>query len=502
MTGGKCVGKSPRRRGRLTPRIAPDLVSAVVQGLAPLPADESAEPNSGAPEGGEDAAQAVPLAPAKEANRIARGLAQTANSARMALHARTQRGQLAAWRREFDLSEDFLTARDELEHYAEQYIENLRTARTQIQPNVDALNERQNSKTSWSLPVDATAQRGVWAGRDHWIEITVQACAAARARDTKPLQCSVATARALISARADFFNPHGHACTAAAETIVSRAIERYGATITVATGLTRLRAINRVLADADLLRIHATGRYLTSLERLAARCHHGGVQKAAGSVVDANVPAHLLPHDDTHTDRPAYAEGLAERLAERDAAVAHTPQNQNPTDLQSSTYTGGYGLLFPSGDHGVAHARPQAGANTEISPDSTTISVRAWRIADDLTRSHTGDSLETGPYAHLTGSESAQMTLTSLARLIDAHTPSWAGTRDVLAGLVHSATSQATGYVGLGLSTRPAKAVAWMTTVLQRIDWHAVEDFPVWHKVSEAFGFHWCGNRRHWTNVG
>ncbi|MGV0870403.1 hypothetical protein [Corynebacterium kalidii] len=94
------------------------------------------------------------------------------------------------------------------------------------------------------------------------------------------------------------------------------------------------------------------------------------------------------------------------------------------------------------------------------------------------------------------------MSLTALARLIDTHTPEWAGTRDVLAALVHSATSQATGFIALGLGSRPDNATAWMTAVLARINWGEYPHFPAWSRVAEAYQFHWCGSRRCWRNIG
>ncbi|MGV0870543.1 hypothetical protein [Corynebacterium kalidii] len=475
------------------------------------------------------------------ANQTATHLARTLNAARMALHAIHQRGQIAAWNQVLDLPEDFTAARDELEHYADALADQLTAARESLIPALDELNADQHATGSWSLPVPGDATRGVWAGQDHWIACALDLCDTARSRVERPLQCSQTTAEALIRARADFFDACGHNCTASAETIVSRAIERHGAAITPATGARYLRAITRELVDADLLIIHVTGRHLRSIERLAARSHHGHHQKTAGNVVDANIPAHLMPHPERpeHTGAadscpaPAYVHGLNERLTSRDAGYTATWAGQR-SDLdamdttvdspnepatamscentKSSTYTCGYGCHLPSCDHWVAHVRAQARANTENislmektsreTASRSPISVRAWRIADDLTRSHTGNTLESGPYAHLIGTKSGQMSLTSLARTIDTHTPEWAGTRDVLAGLVHQATSTATGFIALGLSTRPDNATAWITHLLGRIDWEDQDHFPAWSRVAEAYQFHWCGTRRNWSPVG
>lgn len=538
-----------RRRGRLTPRIAQSLVSTALRILDPSPTSDSHPVSTTGSPAGESSPAGASGTPSvvdlDAANHTAAHLAATANAARMALHALHQRGQLAAWNHVLELPEDFATARDELEHYADALADQLTAARDSLTPALTALNGDQGATGSWSLPVPTDARRGVWAGRQHWIASALEVCDTARARPSRPLQCSHRTAEALLRARADFFTAHGRDCTASNDTIVSRAIERHGATITPATGARYLRAITRELVEADVLIIHASGRHLRSIERLAARTHHGHHQKTAGNVVDANIPDHLMPHPD-HTDAaaactaPAYAHGLSDRLAARDARYTATWTGQrteldtantsvdNPADTtdedtavncentKSSTYTCGYGCLLPLGSKWVAHPRAHARANTET-PSSTnkpkntsaqqaarkpSISVRASRIADDLTRSHTENALDNGPYAHLIGTTTAQMSLTALARLIDTHTPLWATTRDVLAGLVHQATSTSTGFIALGLSTRPDNATGWMTAIVTRIDWDAHDHFPAWSRVAEAYQLHWCGTRRNWSPVG
>lgn len=552
------VPTAVRRRGRLTPRIAQSLVSTALRILDPSPTSNSHPVSTTISPAGEvspaGAAGTPSVVDLETANHTAAHLAATANAARMALHAIHQRGQLAAWNHVLELPEDFATARDELEHYADALADQLTGARDSLTPALAELNGDQAATGSWSLPVPTDARRGVWAGRQHWIATALGVCDTARTRPTRPLQCSHRTAEALLRARADFFTAHGRGCTASNDTIVSRAIERHGATITPATGARYLRAITRELVDADVLIIHATGRHLRSIERLAARTHHGHHQKTAGNVVDANIPDHFMPHPEHSTDAaavcpaPAYAQGLSDRLAARDARYTATWAGQrseldtidtptatsvdNPTNTtseatgedtsvscentKSSTYTCGYGYLLPLGSKWVAHPRALARANTETpSPTNnpnnthtkqpartTPISVRAWRIADDLTRSHTGNALDNGPYTHLIGTTTAQMPLTSLARLIDTHTPHWATTRDVLAGLVHQATSTSTGFIALGLSTRPDNATGWMTTVLRCIDWDAHDHFPAWSRVAEAYQLHWCGTRRNWSPVG
>ena len=532
------VTTAVRRRGRLAPRIAADLLTTAVN-LTESRTDTATSAETTTP---------VDL---DAANTVAGRLARVANAGRMALHARTQAGEIAAWATVLKLPETFDDARDELEHYADHWAKEVTSGRAEIQPAVDQLNEPQTSATSWSLPVPTGTTRGVWAGPTHWLRVCEDTCDAARSRTIKPLQASPHTTRALLRARASFFDRYGRNCTASAATIVERARESYGLTVATSTALTRLRAINRVLVKAGLLHIQVTGRHLTSIERLAAHLHHGGTQKKAANVVDATVPAHLLPDRPAGAQAPAYADGLSKRLADRNTRYSPTEttmtiqqliesrsnaqQQQAVTsdDLESSTYSCGYGCISSPGSTWVAHERAQARrANTENPPtgektprgpvtgptghrfgrdkkvsseSKSPISLRARRIADDLTRKDPQNTLASGPYAHLTRSENgldAPMTLSHLARLIDRLTPDWAGTQDVLAGLTHAATSQATGYIALGLHTRPANPTAWMNTVLSRIDWTDPDAFPAWSTVAEAYSFHWCGNRREWANIG
>lgn len=525
------------RGRRWRPRIAADLVTAALylaEGKAP----------TGTP------ARPLDGADLDMANTVAGRIARVTNAGRMAARSATQAGEVAAWSTVLELPENFVDARDELEHYADHWAADLCSGRAEIQPVLDQLNESQSSPTSWSLPVPTGTPRGVWAGPDHWVSLCEDVCDAARARATKPLQASPHTTRALLRARASFFDATGRNCTASAATIIARAREVHGLTVAESTALTRLRAINRELVAAGLMSIHVIGRHLKSIERLAARHHHGGVQKKAGNVVDASVPAHLLPDAPPPPDGPAYAEGLEDRLAARDTITADEQQmtlqqfirsraatrDHKPLtseDDKSSTYSCGYGCISSPGSTWVAHERAQARrANTENPPtgektprgpvtgptghrfgrdkkissgSKSPISLRARRIADDLTRKDPHNTLASGPYAPLTRPDSGfgtPMSLNGLARLIERLTPDWAGTRDVLAGLTHAATSQATGYIALGLNSRPANATAWMTAVLSRIDWTDPDAFPAWSTVAEAYSFHWCGNRREWTNIG
>ncbi|MGV0870444.1 hypothetical protein [Corynebacterium kalidii] len=472
------------------------------------------------------------------ANAPARNLRRVANAGRTALRARTQRGQVAAWKAVLDLPSAFLDARDELDHYAERICDDLQAAREELQPVIDHLNAAQRSATSWELPPVPLARRGCWAGREHWVE-HADACLDAL-RDEVDFGISPHNVRALLRAVADFFDPGGHGCTAAAATIVTAAQTRHGATIAASTGRRRLSTIVRALTEKRFLRPQARGRYLTSIERMAARCHHGRAQHRAANHLDADLPRHLRPAGTPPPPAPAWAASFGARIADghctsllastgdpvadRVAMLKHTLACRNE---ETSTYSGGYRDFSNTGGNLVTHIRAHAPADTDLPSTSPTdssptqtesapptpskdkkeaesgISLRARRIADDLTRHDPTNTLATGPYAHLLTCGNRRLSLNGLARLIDRLTPDWAGTRDVLAGLVHAATSPTTGHIALGTRTRPNNPSAWMTAVLTRIDWDAPDDFPGRARVDEAFGFTpWCGPRREWRNVG
>lgn len=471
-----------------------------------------------------------------QVNRDAWDINAAENAARSATRARTRHGELTGWRRLMvDLPVDDDDAADWLEIVAEERAAELQKIRHDLQPSVARLLEDQTSPTSWHLPVKRGARRGVWAGPEHWRTICAAAIAAARATGVtalgKPveLDCSPANTTALLGALAAAFDAAGHTGTAATATLVHRARQTHGATCSITTGCRRLRSITRILIHADLLIVQARGRYLYSIERLAARAHHGGRQTRAANHLEANVPTHLLPRRTDGPTAPAYAAGLADRLShrndnaatgfrpgmtvgdwvaakarERHASKAATCENNEP-----STYTHSSSFQSPPGGLRVAHARASAPADTEKSSqkkgsaeNQPRISLRAWRITDDLTRAGTDRGLDAGPYRHLIGSGPGQMTPQRFARLVDQLTPDTAGTREVLAGLAHAATSAATGYIALGLTTRPTHAAGWWRTTLSRIDWDEPAAFPVWSRTAESFGLDWRGPRRGWFPVG
>lgn len=521
-------------RWRLRPRIAAELVSTALH----LPErHDSVEPEWWARQ---QIAETVTDEQITAANTTAKSLRRIANVARTVTRARFQRGEINAWSKVLDLPDDFVDARDELTHYADTIVEDLRRARTEIQPAIEALNAPQRSATSWELPATDLATRGYWAGRDHWVE-HADACLDTARAEGVTLDCSPHNVRALIRAMGDFFDAAGHGCTASNATIVARAQHHYGATIAESTGVRRLSTITRVLTEHNFLKPQAKGRYLSSIERMAARCHHGKAQHRAANHFDANIPRHLLPAGTPPPPAPAWATGMRSRLAERHTklqpgmtvadwvvatAIANQKSTVNCSDEQQSTYTDSYWRFCPPDENWVTHQRAYPPANTNILPSSPAhasprppkpappppstdkrepsagISLRARRIADDLTRHDPVHTLASGPYSHLLNCGNRSLSLNGLARLIDRNTPDWAGTRDVLSGLVHAATSPTTGHISLGLRTRPDNPTAWMTSVLARIAWETPDNFPTRAAVDEAYGLTWCGPRREWVNVG
>ncbi|MFZ2273049.1 hypothetical protein, partial [Corynebacterium variabile] len=427
--------------------------------------------------------------------------------------------------------------------------------REAIDAHITFLVSAQRSPTSFELPDLRTIdprnpdQRAVWATRAYWVATATAVLEdhrTARATAGSPYNASPVTVAALVAALADFFDPTGRGCTSSTATIAERAITRHGATVSLATARRALRTLTTALDELGFLVLVAAGRRLTALEQLAARAHHGGHQTHAANRWDATLPAYARPATfaaPAVPTAPAYATGLTERLETRNTAratadtrsatepapeatgeSAQEPTQESTVEPADSpvdnlagqrlpcTYTVGTVFPTPNGSSWVAHAGARAPENTDRhleeektgtdKPASAPISLRAWRIADDLSRDGVDHGLDAGPYRHLIGHNPGQMSLTTLARMIDQHTPTTATTREVLRGLVAAATSPTTGYVALGLSTRPRNAAAWWRTTLTRIDWTHSENFPAWSRTAEAYGLHWCGPRRAWTAVG
>lgn len=416
------------------------------------------------------------------------------NAARAALSAYSARGQLASWRKALPfLPDSYVDAVDYLDVYAESLANGLRTEITAIAPTIAHLNADQPSPMCWARPVQLDAngkrkKRGCWTSRQSWFsyadaEVANQTCGPGRS-------ISEHNRHALLHALMAYVDQNGRNLTASHRTIAKLARAEYGCTLSEATAEQRVRTIQRILKRAGFLIVLEQGGHLTSTERLAAEVHHGGRQTRCGNTCDLNLPEHLRPIPPPAPNGPAHMENLGSRLQDRDRK-----------STKKSTYTVGSGFQYSTGTTWVAHPRAYAREHPENSSSTTktiTPSLRDWRIADALTRRGTYSAAENGPYAHLIGSSPSQMALNQLAVLIAVLVPPDVDIKLLLRGLAHAATARSTGFIALGLGTKPRNARAWMTTVLRSIDWNQRESFPSWSATTQAFGIYWYGDRHQW----
>lgn len=411
------------------------------------------------------------------------------NAARTALTAYSARGQLASWRKALPfLPSSYVDAVDYLDVFADCIADNLRAEIATIAPTIAYLNSDQPSPSCWARPAKKDAERGLWTGRVLWVNHADGY--------TAPLMCGPGKAisdhnrRALLEAMASFVDQNGHNLTASHATIAQVAIDKYGCTLSEKTAEHRSRKLRSLLLDGKFLIRHEKGGWLKNFERIAAEVHHGRNQAKCASTCDLNLPDHLRPAPSKAPNGPAHLRNLASRLAERDRKNA-----------EKSPYIVGSGFQSPIGNTWVAPPRACAQEhprNSTLKPQRAKPSLRDWRIVDDLTRRGVRSSAENGPYAHLIGSTRSQMTPAQLAALISTLVPPEIDTKLLLRGLAHTATSRSTGFVALGLRTRPRSARAWLTAVLRSIDWNQSDSFPLWSTTAQAFGVHWFGDRHQW----
>lgn len=259
------------------------------------------------------------------------------------------------------------------------------------------------------------------------------------------------------------------------------------------TSFIRESRLRSLLLNGKFLIRHEKGGWLKNFEWIAAEVHHGRNQAKCASTCDLNLPDHLRPAPPKAPNGPAHLHNLDSRLAERDRKNA-----------EKSPYIVGSGLPSLTGNTWVSLPRACAREhpiNSALKSQQTKPSLRDWRIADDLTRRGTRSAVESGPYAHLIGSTCSQMPVVQFAALISVLVPADVDTKLLLRGLAHAATSQSTGFIALGLSTRPGNARAWLATVLHSINWDQRESFPPWSTTAQVFGFHWCGDRHKWCQT-
>ncbi|WP_125197064.1 hypothetical protein [Corynebacterium bovis] len=475
-----------------------------------------------------------PDLPDTHTQALAAGINLLINTTARARSTWSIRGELAAWQAAMpDLPDDFDDAVDTLTVYEDRFIAQLRHDWATLTPTIRRFNRNQPSRTCWARPARRPVT-GTWTGRGLWI---THACNHLDHTMRGPgMACSAANRQALVTALAHSAHADGHDLTAAHKTIASRAITTYGCTLSLSTATHRLRVIRYLLEDAGLHHTDAIGGHLKAEERLAAFAHHGHRQTHCGNTAHLTLPDHLRPTPQPRSPRPAYATGLTERLAAREAA-----------HVRKYTYSYTHRFLSLTGGHRGAHERATAREHTPIhsseapqrpsgnptaashstntphtpaptshreaypwpdtpAPRRKTPSLRAWRIADDLTRVVDGCAAANGPYAALVGPGKNQCRLITLARLIDTHTPTWAGTRDVMRAIAHTATSHTTGHIALGLPRHrthlPHNPTGWLTTLITHLTWHDHDQHPTWSHTADAFGVTWNGTRHKWTPVG
>lgn len=427
----------------------------------------------------------------EEARSIAFGLRTMRNAARAASRVSTARGELTCWRRAIPaLPEDYLEGVDMLEMFQERLITELHADQAAIAPHIAELTQAQPSQKCWSRPVPEDAQRGTWAGKASWVTHAHTHLAPLMVGPSMAI--SAPNLQALLQAMANFVSPTGRGLTASHATIAKIACQDHSCALSLSTATQRVRTARRLLEHEGFLLIHARGGHMTSLERMAALAHHGGRQIRCGSTCDLVLPEHLRPTPPQQQYLPD--SGLAKRLQERDEKYLEHRKSTVGNQLKS-TYVCDSGFESSRRFSGVFHARVRAEKNF-IPSRKTKISTRAWTIADALTRD-SENAAARGPYWHLVGDGPGKISLKSVAYLIEKHTPAWADTRTIMRGLVHAATGK-TGYVALGLKTRPRRAWAWLEAVLESISWDEQQAWPTWSVTAREFGVDWRGARHRW----
>lgn len=427
----------------------------------------------------------------EEARSIAFGLRTMHNAARAASGVSTARGELTCWRRAIPtLPEGYLEGVDMIEMFQDRLIAELHADQEAIAPHIAELTKNQPSKKCWSRPVPEGAQRGTWVGKESWVTHAHTHLTPLMVGPSMAI--SAPNLRSILQAMAGLVSPTGRGLTASHTTIAKIACQDYGCALAPSTATQRVRTARRLLERGGFLLTHARGGHMSSLERMAALAHHGGHQSRCGSTCDLILPEHLRPTTPQQAFTPD--SGLAERLQERDEKYLEHRKNMVENQLKS-TYVSDLGFESSTRFSGVFHARTHAKKDF-IPSQKVIISTRAWTIADALTR-NSENTAARGPYAHLVGDGPGQISLKSVAYLLEKHTPAWADTRTIMRGLVHAATGK-TGYVALGLKTRPRRAWAWLETVLESISWDQQAEWPAWSVAAREFGVDWRGARHRW----
>lgn len=327
---------------------------------------------------------------------------------------------------------------------------------------VEALNNQSGQRgNSWSLPVDADkhARTPVWSGRTQW----QQQVRASLNNPTGTALCtknnvaseSVFAVAVMHAALAE--GKTGRGVTASRKTIAQRA----GVSISV---VKRARSVLKALGMAVE---HARGRYLTTLESMAAESHHGRRQYRAASVWSLTSPRAALQAVAAPAKKVAKATRAALRSAAYRArmAIQSYPQSATRDPLSPS---GGFALKTSVWNYSPTHAQARAGKPKDTQR-STPRPIELQRAAAQLI-AHTPALKAAGHVGRICEVlEKADIDLTR-----------WAG-RDIARELTKD--TQTRGWVWPTQLTRPVAFLSWR---LAQIDWSGATPAELARKNDEV----------------
>ena len=354
---------------------------------------------------------------------------------------------------------------------------------------VELLNGQQSSSSSWSLPVaDGAAARipavsvKTWTERLPAVLDTEQAREAARRRHT-----SVATVLTVAKAAASFADSStGRQITASNASIAEKA------RCTVPT----VKRARWVLSDIGLAVEMVRGRHLSTIERAAARAHHRGFQRTAGSVWALTLPRPtatapsaqkrpLTPRRRSaslgRVTRCASLAAGASKPAAGPAATDRRDPLPSPTSVGEGSYVPAientsFLLVSPGGKKSPtrarAHTRTKNPAKRTGSSERTPRPLHLQRAAAELVAVAHG--LDSGQWIRCGGpgsSEYLRQHRGHIGAVADAlleagiDTTRWSG-RAIVARLTRSSVER-----GLYWPDHIQRPVGFLRQVLARIDW-------------------------------
>ncbi|MFI7166910.1 replication protein [Rhodococcus erythropolis] len=315
---------------------------------------------------------------------------------------------------------------------------------------VEALNTESGQRgNSWSLPVDADkhAKTPVWSGRTQW----QQQVRASLNSPTGTALCtkndvgseSVFAVAVMHAALAE--GRTGRGVTASRKTIAQRA----GVSISV---VKRARSVLKALGMAVE---HARGRYLTTLESMAAESHHGRRQYRAASVWSLTSPRAAVQAVTAPVKKAAKATRAALRSAAYRARTAAQSYPQSATRDPLSP-SGGFALKALVLNYSPTHAQARAG-KPKNAQRSTPRPITVQRAAAQLI-AHTPALKAAGHVGRIC----------DVLEKTDIDVTRWTG-RDIARELTKD--TQTRGWVWPTSLTHPVAFLSWR---LAQIDWSGV----------------------------